>query len=116
MLSADFNGDFEENIEAEILERIRALPAGGNDKRLMQLLRFASGRRPWLKPKIEYFDRFNNPEFRFESFIDEDGREQVCDHLYSLFSGNISLAEATRTKHYFSGANGRSVQPKYTGT
>jgi hypothetical protein len=90
MLKSDFNGDFEQTIEAEILQRIEALPAGHTDDRLMKLLRFASGRRPWLKVEISMFDSFNAPDVRFKVYEDANGELVEYDNLLTMMAINIS--------------------------
>ena len=107
MLTSDLSGDFERNVEAEILRRIEALPAGQSDPTLMKMLRFASGRRPWLTVKIEWFDMANEPEVRFGTYEDERGNIHTYDTLLGLFSGSLSLEEAQIPTYSFSGANGR---------
>lgn len=111
MLSADFNGDFERNVEAQILRRIEVLPAGQSDPILMKMLRFASGRRPWLAWNIENFDQLNNPEIRFQSWTGDDGQKRSCDNLAISMRKLLDLEEITRPRYQFSGPNGRKVSP-----
>jgi len=109
LLRADFNGDYERNVEAEILRRIEALPAGTNDPTLMKMLNFAQGRRPWLDWYIENFGQMNDPEVRIRVWQDESGKINRCDNLYLTFRNVLSLEDHTRTKYQFSGPQGRKV-------
>lgn len=109
MLSADFNGDFEKNVEAQILRRIEVLPAGQSDPILMKMLCFASGRRPWLAWNIENFDQLNNPEIRFQSWTGDDGQVHRADNLWISMRNVLDLAEHSRARYQFSGPNGRRV-------
>ena len=107
MLSADFNGDFEKNVEAEILRRIEALPPGGFDPMLKSMMRFAQGRRPWLGWYRDNFDRLNDPEVRFSAWQDEGGQLHVADNLLITMRKVLSHEEHTRTRYQFSGPTGR---------
>ncbi|WP_299356986.1 hypothetical protein [uncultured Shimia sp.] len=107
LLSADFNGDFEKNVEAEILRRIEALPPGGFDPMLKRMMRFAQGRRPWLGWYRDNFDRLNDPEVRFSAWQDEGGQIHVADNLLITMRKVLSHEEHTRTRYQFSGPTGR---------
>tara|TARA_R110002124_G_scaffold211838_1_gene378071 strand:- start:4538 stop:4906 length:369 start_codon:yes stop_codon:yes gene_type:complete len=113
MLSADFNRDFEKNLEAQILRRVEALPVGQpaeqSDPILMKMLHFASARRPWLAWNIENFDRFNDPLIRFKSWTDEHGQKHSCDNLLISMRKVLDLEEHSRTRYQFTGPNGRRV-------
>lgn len=118
LLSADFIGDFEKNVEAQILRRIEVLPAGQSDPMLMKMLRFASGRRPWLAWNIENFNQLNSPEIRFQSWTDDAGQMHSCDNLAISMRKLLDLEEITQPRYQFSGPHGRCVpspSPRYQG-